>query len=278
MTFFRRSAAIDVELKSGEILRVRDLRIAFEVSKENKPSANKAEIKIYNLSQTTRNKLREKDALVRVFCGYEGEGGAGLVFVGNAQYIVNEWQTPEIVTTIEAQDGIRATRESRVSLSYGNNTKAKTVLDRVIGEMGLIPRQTYATNGFFPQGYSFNGRCKDSLDEICNRFGLTWTIVDNQIQILQKGSDTERVYLISPESGLINTPERCEDQEGDLEKGRTDSPEWKVTSLLNPSLNPGDRMELRSKDANGIFKIDTVKHMGDTRGQEWYTVCEVRSI
>jgi hypothetical protein len=276
MTFFNRRAAIDVELKSGEVLRIENLRVEFDVQKENKAAANKASIRVYNLSENSRSKIRERDAFVRVFCGYEGEGGAGLVFVGNAQFIFSQWETPDIVTIIEAQDGIKTTRESRTSFGYGPGTSAQTVLNRIIGDMDLIPRQSFNASGTYPNGYAFNGRCRDALDEVCGKFGLTWSVVDNQIQILPTGGSTNRVYLLSPETGLINTPERLANQDGDLDGAKRTEAEWKLTCLMNPNLNPGDRVEIRSRQAAGIFRIDKLQHVGDTRGSDWYTIVEVR--
>jgi len=276
MALFKRTAAIDVELKSNEVLRVRDLRVQFQVEKTKDSTANKAEIKITNLSQETRNKIREKDALIRVFAGYEGDIGEVLLFSGNSQHIVNNWETPDIITNIEAQDGQRQLRETRVSFSYGNRTNANTILNRLANEIGLPLRQDFNVQGNY-QGYSFNGRARDGMDEVCRRFNHTWSIQDGEILIVPREGNTGRLAtVLSPTTGLVNTPERLSDQEGKFDEAIEKSLEWKLTSLLNPRLSCGALVQLESRQANGLFQIEKVRHYGDTRGQEWYSEIEVK--
>lgn len=277
MTFFKRTAAVDVELKSGEVLRVRDLRVEFQIEKTKESTPNKAEVKISNLSEGTRAKIREKDALVRVFAGYEGDLGPVLLFVGNSQHIVNKWETPDIITHIEAQDGQRQLRETRVSFSYGDKTSANVIVTRLANELGLPLRQDFNITGFY-QGFSFNGRAKDGIDQVTRRFGYSWSVVDGEILIVPKEGNTGTIAVrLSPESGLVNTPERMNDQEGEFEEALEKELEWKITSLLNPRLNPGALVELDSKQAKGIFQIEKVRHYGDTRGNNWYSEIEVKA-
>lgn len=147
MTFYTRTAAADIELKNGDVLRIKNLRIKFDIEKTRDSTANKAKIEITNLSQETRSKIREKDALVRLFAGYSGDLGAVLLFVGNAQHIVNDWETPDIVTKIEAQDGMRTVRETRTSFSYGNRTSVNTIVNRLANELGIPLRQDFDIPG-----------------------------------------------------------------------------------------------------------------------------------
>lgn len=276
MTFYKRVAAADIELKSGEVLRVEDLKIEFSIEKTKDSNPNKAEIKIANLNQETRTRIREKDALIRLFCGYEQDLGLQLIFVGNAQHIVNRWETPEIITHIEAQDGQRTLRETRLSVSYGNRISANQLINRFANEMGIPLKQDFNIEGSY-NSYSFSGRAKDAIDEITRRFGYTWSVEDNEILVVPKFGNAERVAVkLTPESGLVNTPERLADQEGKLEEAIEKELEWKLTSLLNPRLFPGGLVDLESKQATGVFQIEKVRHYGDTRGDAWYTEIEVK--
>lgn len=276
MTFYERTAALEVELKNADVLRIEDLRVEFQIEKTKDSTANKAEIKVTNLNKETRATIREKDALVRLFAGYKNDLGAVLLFTGNAQHIVNSWETPDIVTSIEAQDGQRVLRETRASFSYGNRTSANVIVNRLANEIGLPLRQDFNIEGDY-QGYSFNGLARDGMDEITRRFGYAWSIQDGEIQIVKREGNTGRVAVVlSPETGLVNTPERLIDQEGEFEEALEKELEWKLTSLLNPRLSPGALVELQSEQANGIFQIEKVRHFGDTRGTDWYSEIEVK--
>lgn len=276
MALFKRVAAADIELKNGTVLRVRDLRITFDITKTKGSTTNKAKIKITNLSQETRAKLREKDALVRLYAGYEGDLGAVLIFVGNTQHLVNEWQTPDIVTSIEAQDGQKVLRQTRISFSYNTRTAINTIVNRIAGEIGIPLKQDFTIDGYY-NGFSFNGLAKDALDAICRKTGYSWSVQDNEIQIVKKdGSTNTTAVKLSPETGLINQPERMADQEGQFEDALQSELAWKITSLLNPRLQAGGLVQLESKQATGTFIIEKVRHYGDSRGKEWYSEIEVK--
>ena len=146
---YSRVVYADFELKSGDVLRAEDLRIEFQILKTKKSEANTAEIRISNLSRDTRNLIREQDALVRLYAGYEDDLGAALIFVGNSQMIVHRFETPDIVTHIEAKDGQRTLRETRVSLAYGNRISAQALLNRLAGDLGVALRQDFAIPGFW---------------------------------------------------------------------------------------------------------------------------------
>lgn len=277
MTLYKRTAAVDVELKSGEILRIRDLRIEFQIEKTNNSTPNKANIKISNLSETTRNKLREKDALIRLFAGYEGDMGAALLFVGNSERIVNAWDTPDIVTEIEAKDGQQALRETRSNFSFGNNTSANAIVNRLVKDMGFPLQQDFDIPGKY-NGFTFNGRAKDGLDQVTSRFGYEWSVINNEVLIIPKGgASTRNAVRLSAQTGLVNTPERMIDQEGKFNDALTKPLEWKINSLLNPRLDPGTLVDLESKQAKGLFQIQKVRHYGDTRGIDWFSEIEVRA-
>ena len=53
---------------------------------------------------------------------------------------------------------------------------------------------------------------------------------------------------------------------------------WKLQSLLNPTLNPGDLVKIETRDVTGWFKIESLRHTGQYRGSDWYTEMEVYEI
>lgn len=276
MPFYNRTVAADVELKSGSVLRIENLRVKFQIEKTSDSTANKAEIEITNLSRDTRSRIREKDALIRLFAGYTGDLGAVLLFTGNAQRIVTDIETPDIVTKIEAQDGQRTLRESRTSFSYGDRTSVNTIVNRLANELGIPLRQDFSIPGFY-NGYSFNGRAKDGLDAICRNAGYEWSVQDNEIQIIPVGGNTGQIAVnLTPETGLVNEPERLADQEGELEEALEKELEWRITSLLNPRLTPGGLVNIESQITTGVFTVEKVRHYGDSRGKEWYSEIEVK--
>lgn len=291
MPLFDRRAAVEVETLSGEALRVDGLRIAFDVLKTRTSATNTCEVNIWNLSPDSRAKIREKDAFFRVLAGY-GEDGLEQIFVGRAQFALSQRDTPDFVTRIEVQDGVRELREFRVSVSFRPGATVQQVLLELVRLLRLPLRQAFSASGSYPRGYTYVGPVKEALDQVCRRAGLEWSVQDGQILItaerIGRGQDT--ALVISPETGLIGSPERINyikgeldgDDSGAAKRGEnadeTPDPEWRVLSLLRPRVLPADIVEIRSETIEGRFLVDSVRHSGDTRGQDWYTELELRGV
>ena len=47
---------------------------------------------------------------------------------------------------------------------------------------------------------------------------------------------------------------------------------YQVTSLLQPLIEPGGYVQIKSKSINGeFFRVEEVTHVGDTHGNDWHT-------
>ena len=76
----------------------------------------------------------------------------------------------------------------------------------------------------------------------------------------------ERAIKLSPESGLVGTPQPAE-------KG-----ELNVTALIQPGLVPGQRIVLESADYSGGYVIREAIFIGNTRGRDWYAHLLLRPL
>jgi len=103
---------------------------------------------------------------------------------------------------------------------------------------------------------------------------------------------TRQGIVISADSGLVGSPERERAAyEGNTEpkvpkkkskkapKGPNDPLKefdgWKVKTLLLPQLNPGDRVQLETRDVNGVFRCDYIQHKGDSHDGDWESELKV---
>jgi hypothetical protein len=111
------------------------------------------------------------------------------------------------------------------------------------------------------------GKASDVLDKYLTSAGFTWSIRDGQLQILAKDATTfESVVVLNSASGLIGSPEKG--KEGYIT----------FTSLLDGRLNPGSRVIINSLQVNGVYRIESVNHVGDTWGSDWYSECEAKPL
>lgn len=259
------------------IVTVENLRVQFKVKKDLDKSPNTAEINITNLSEKTRSALQTKGARVILQAGYRN--ALGTIFVGDARTIDHTREGSDWVTKIQCGDGERGMQHARVSESFGPGVKVPGVVTTLADALGFdigdsVAKLAPVANKQFVNGYSAYGRASTELDKILRAHGFTWSVQDGRIQILRPGdTNTERIILLTPESGLIGSPEFSAP-----EKAKK-SPVLKFKALLQSEIRPGGRLAFQSERHRGTHKVMKVAHSGDTAGGDWYTEgeCEISS-
>ena len=146
-----------------------------------------------------------------------------------------------------------------------------------------------------PRGRVVYGMARDTLDTLGRSYGFDWNITDGQLSGLPKAQTKPGdAIVINSFTGQIGVPEQTEE-------GIT------VVCLLNPSIRAGARIQLTNNaeisklvrsqpgltnqtgnigstvglsgsqvvvpplNSDGIYKVLQCSHVGDTRGNEWYT-------
>ena len=261
------------------------LKVSFSVERNSNKDPNRAEVTIYNLNSVNRETLKQGAELLERFsenkvpydwplvieAGYVGS--REVLFSGNITFASSRKETVDFVTDIECGDGERQFRSNRINQSFGPGTPVAAVISAAAAKLGVGPgnlSQKIAP-GVFRKGYSVfktgvtvSGKASKVIDKYLSSAGFTWSIQDGQLQILAPEETTfEQVVVLTPQTGLIGTPEKGE-------KGRIS-----VTSLLQGAIKPGRRIALQSENVSGFFKVETVKHYGDTWSNEWYTEAEM---
>jgi hypothetical protein len=272
-----------------------NLHIGFSVDKDTTKESNKAKLEIYNLSDATRKKIEVADTEVEIYAGYEKAGGAILAFKGSVTYGFTKDAGTDCITTLDLADGTKAMRDSYCSLSYAPGTSAKTIIQRCANEMGVpvVYGDDVGELESYQNGYSYIGQADGALTEICNALGLSWSIQNYILNIiLAGGTSTNRGLVFSPQSGLVGVPERIIQAEYKSnksnpkktakKKAKKEKPRkkagWKIQTLLVPSVNPGDMVNVESKWITGWFRVEKVSHRGDYNGTNWGSAMELIEV
>jgi hypothetical protein len=50
---------------------------------------------------------------------------------------------------------------------------------------------------------------------------------------------------------------------------------WKIETLLAPTVSPGDAIKVESRVINGWFRVETVKHTGDSISGQYKTQMDI---
>jgi len=267
-------------------LEITELRIQFEITKTAKKDPNKSTIRIYNLRKETRTELEKPDTRCLLYAGYKDEAGPLLMFQGAVTFSWTKYELPDIITELELGDGAPEIRDTTISVGYDKGVKSTQILNDVSKKMGTpltlpkdIPERTWQN------GLSYYGSARILLDKVTRGSDLEWSIQNGNLQVIKSGMVTTRQGIVlSADSGLIGFPEH----ERKANEGTTDVKDtkkkkktvstpakhydgWSVNCLLLPDIVPGDRVKLESRTVEGVFRVQELKHQGDSHDGDWQT-------
>ncbi len=258
MDKFGRNYRLRVESISGIILDIKPpFSMEFDVVRNILSSANDANIRIYNLSESTRKQIYKDTSTIGIYRSVELQAGYGdslsTIFKGNIQRCYSTRQGVDFVSNIVGYDGGFAYVIGQVESSFPQETPFSEVLEEIIKTLPKIEPVVVAA-GYSEQnlqrGNTYSGNSADLLGQLTKgQF-----FVDNERAYVLgdheciKGS----IQVITSESGLLSTPIREETI-------------LTFDMLFEPRLLIGQLVELKSstlKNFNGNYKVISLKHRG----------------
>lgn len=296
---FNRKTTVEFGELGKNGLRVQNLRVSFNVKKTSTDTFNTGKVSIYNLNSVSRRFLDSFDIekaknLLKISAGYEET--EKVVFVGNITLVSIAIEKPNVITTVEANDGEITINELKFypPISYQAGTWAKHVIQDIAKKIAL-PKKPFdwstVSDKQYKNGFVFQGAAKVLLNNLCNYLGVEWSIQDNHLKFNKiGGTDGAPILNLTPETGLLSSPVRLNDvraalygslspQEKADEKAvgasgkkfkKRLSGGYEIKCLLQPVAEPGGVVQVT---AEGIskkrFRILEVEHNGDTHGTDW---------
>ena len=298
---FLREAKLEIKLTKKDFsgytgtLTITGLRVSFSIIKSLSWKTNSANIKIWNLSQAKRNLIKDFGDQVTLYAGYQDDSTqeSQLLFVGDTSTVSHIYEPPDIITVLECGDGERILNNKRVFISFGSDARARTIIKTIAGQMGL-PIVEFADSDdlVYRQGYKFIGMGKDALADVAAKIGLQVSVQNNALQIIPvNGTIKQPIIQINENTGMQGIPQRFTfkgllpyaplQQRPNAAANAPKTPisrpiGYKVNNLLNPLILPGSLIQLTSRHLNfsGQYKVDNVRHEGDTFGPIWTTQLE----
>ena len=264
MRNFRRKIGLLIADESGDGLDLSRFRVSFVVEKSAAEEPNKATILIWNLSTTTASKLT-KGEMSRIVLQAGYEDNSSVIFDGNLIAVKQYREGTDTILQVEAGDGDKAYSYAVVNASmgagYSNADVAKIATDQMKTQ-GTKGEQTEAieSESKFPRGRVMFGAARKFAREVAKTTDCQWSVQDGQVVFckVKKATKGAEAFLLSPSSGLVGSPTIDKD-------GVT------ASSCLNPQLRIYDPIQIESEFVKGTYKILTVKHSGDTHGNDWTT-------
>lgn len=289
---FKGDAYIKVETEGEELdfsslgEESRRLALDFSVNLTADSDPNDGEISIYNLSETSRNKISQEGTSVQVFAGYEN---LKLIGKGSIKNVSNEKLDTDWRTTISFGDGQKEYTEASISKSYKKGIKRKSIIGDIVGAMGLSSSGDEGFTGKTEGAMSVDGLCKDVLTEKTKDWGMDWSIQDGEILFTKEGKENDKVEaeVIKASTGLLEHPDITE-------RG------VKFRTQLNPNLRPKSAIKLepisstqtntkttvggekakpeRNPSATGAYICEKVSFTGNNYGGAFDTTVDARRM
>lgn len=282
--------SIRIEFQGVDIPDVEKLRVVFEVDKNNGLQFNHANIIIFNMLPVNRAKIARPYPLgfpmvepiikVLLYAGYEGR--EVLLVAGDVLSATNEKNGPEWITKIEIYSGLNDSTKADTAVSFSAPTSAKVISDQLLSKLGIdvtyTPEALQELQNQRPNDFSTIGLAADEAATFLARYGLAFTIeesgqglvyVDERPRNPDAGKTKDNTF--SPTNGLLGTPK--------ITRTGID-----LKSLLRPKLKLFERIFVESETTKGSlqanpdyspdYHIIGLKHVGDNRGNDWFTELE----
>lgn len=266
----------------GQWLDVSELRIRFHVEQALVGKPGHAVITVNNMANDTAQRIQREGAPVILQAGHEGN--AGLIFRGTAIQIRRgrESQTDTFLE-ITAIDGDVAYMYATVNASMAagwTHTDQLKEMQKGMQAKGVDPGYTgelYQNKAV--RGKALFGAVRDHMHDFSVSTGTEWAINMGKMDVVPVGGVLpDEAFLLTPDTGLIGMPTQSVDG-------------IHVRALLNPCFRAGAQVKLQNSsivmaqinpayadvtynapiDLDGAYKIYSVSHTGDTRGNDYYT-------
>lgn len=281
----------DEDSSSRSELDLSRLKCLFSVEENSMRATKTAALKIYNVNTITENFILRKGDTLKIEAGYESEGRYGLIFTGDIIQTISNWEGLDFALEIFAVSGqgLFDTNFIRGQCSSSSPREALNLVAQkaeIPFEFGTISENTEKNK--LPRAKAFFGSVKTIIENFARRNGL-YIVLDNEnkVNILGNGDflGKNEALILDFQSGIKEAPVLGDDG-------------VKVKMLLEPRLKLFDRVKLAENiiarqfsnayagnpslnmkiDPEGIYRIFSVKHSGDTYGDIWETEIIAKSF
>jgi hypothetical protein len=268
---------------TGSGIDLSNLQIKFSVVSATTQTRKHMEARIYNVADQTAATVQNEFTQVQLSAGYQN-GPFGVIFSGYVTQFRRgrENAVDSFLDIIAATDDIPY-NWANLNISINAGWSPTDVLNAILKALkpygvtaGSIPELPPIE---MPRGKAAYGSVKDLLRGLASSQDCDWNLHDGKLNLIPRYTTViGDVVTLNPQSGLLNSPTQTVD-------GLT------VSSTLNPNIRPGGVIHVETGLVNtasivtpltaedyiptlsvdGQYKAYSVTHVGDTRGQEWFT-------
>lgn len=264
----------------------RVIRCKFSVERGDSESNNTATVDLYNLGPHSKAVLLQDNCVAELRAGYDGD--LATIISGVVSHFEDEEDGADTCTSIEISDGLVATRDTNISLSYSGNVKGVKILQDAAAQMGC--GIVFSPSCTFPsfRNFAFVGTAVKLLHQVCGAAGNNYSIQSGIINVCAPNEPlTTAAYVISEKTGLIGAPTRLYDSASSSNSDNANTSRrktqigWKATFLMNGHIQVNDLIRLESRSVVGTFRVSKIDASGDSEGtgsDSWSCTAELLEV
>lgn len=267
----------------GNGLDLSNLEVHFSIRHPALATPKIAEIKIFNLSESTMQEIQHEFTQVQLTAGYQDQ--SGILFSGQIAQTKRGREADAVnnFLYVYGQDSDQAYNyaviNKTIASGYSHSDVCKAIGDS-FAEYGATqaPLPTFPAQRY-PRGRTLYGATKDHARVLAGSTGFNWSLDLAEFRMQQQhGSTSTEAIVLTPATGLLGVPEqtingisaRCLlnssikiDSMVQIDKGLINP------TTLNFQYTAVNFLPKLSRD--GIYRVLYVEHYGNTRGDEWDT-------
>ena len=270
------------------------------IKSDGKKSSNTMEVKIYNVSQANLQNFTNDQSIV-LECGYSDK--LGTIFSGTITSIQAADNGRDTITTIQAKENVLASQLDWTKRAF-TIRKGSTVKDGVESLCSEIVNVYPSINSFVTEGLPSQPFIRDkhvledpfeSLYSLLQPFFMTYYVNNGVLYVLPGlGKNQYLTTEVSSKSGMIGQPQKIIDKKKSKKNVKDTSLKveasgFQVTTLLNPRLEIGDRINLTidnpvADSAGNLItnypslQIVSIVYKGNSYTGQWINVINAEDV
>ena len=263
---------VQIELAGGgERLRNAGLMISFDFSREANAKPAEGRVSIYNVRPETEAAIEEKYSHIRLIAGHTGR--VGVILDGDILNFSKQRSGLDRIVEMEVTGNLNAIQTAFACQTWEGEVPMRTVVSYLVGKMNLgLEPMTLIPAGEMVEDYCVCENAGRALTKLLARLTppVVWYEDLGTIRFRKRGqfgvSKTSAI-VVSAQSGMVGTP-------GEVTDG------LQVTTLLDHRAELDAPVRIRSEfyPTDGLWKICSLRHYGDSRGGDMNTEMELRAV
>jgi len=264
--------------------RLTEHNISFNIRKSVTDSPNSGSITIYNMPKEILGYLENlngKPLGAILSAGYES--GIKEIFKGTVESYTYTFNSPDSILELSLGDGSVNMRETVSVRSYPLGTPYKTIVEDIVGDMGLpkaggllnVPEMVTKSD-FYAAGSS----C-EQLRRIAKITNSDFSVQEGAVCWMPKDKGTrQEIIKLTAQSGLLEIAPLNKSEGTNPEDKTSPKKSVRIKCLLNGAIMPNQTVYVESSDGfyKGGYKVTSVVHSGTLEGGEWVTNMEADEV